>query len=278
MSVSNETFVHPSAIISKGAQLGVGVSVGPFCLVGANVVLGDGTRLHSHVVVEGHTVLGRRNEIFPFASVGHAPQDLKYRGEPTRLVVGDDNRIRESVTLQPGTVQDRGETTIGSKNLFMAYTHVAHDCVVGDENVFANGMQLAGHVVIGCQTVIGALAGVHQFCAIGDLAMVAAGAMVANDVPPFVLVQGDRAEARGLNVVGLRRRGYQPAEVSALKSAYKTLLAGGLATVAEALEQCRLAGLLNSIPAQLFASFVENSKRGVVRPSVSFGGADPASN
>jgi UDP-N-acetylglucosamine acyltransferase len=264
----DSTVIHPTAHVHPNAKLDNGVRVGPFCIVGPNVTLGQGTVLHSHVVVEGHTTLGTGNEVFPFASVGHAPQDLKYKGEPTKLLIGNNNRIRESATLQPGTVQDRGETIVGSGNLFMAYTHVAHDCVVGDGNVFANGMQLAGHVFVGNQTIVGALCGIHQFCRIGDLAMVGAGSMVTHDVPPFTNCQGDRAVLRGLNVIGLKRKGYVASDLAKIKIAYKNIFLKGHNTVAEALEECETEGLLESEAVRTFCHFVRASTRGVVRPEV----------
>ena len=256
--------IHPSAVVDPKAQIDSGVSIGPFCYVGPFVKIGQGTILHSHVVVTGHTTLGTQNEVFPFASVGHAPQDLKYKGEPTQLIIGDRNRIRENVTLQPGTIQDKGKTVIGNGNLFMAYTHVAHDCVVGDQNVFANAMQLAGHVTIGNLCVVGALSGVHQFCRVGDLAMLAAGSKVTNDIPPFTTCHGDRAVLRGLNSVGMKRKGYTVADIQMVKQAYRILFSDGHATLTLAFEA--LGHLMESPAVQIFKDFVEGSTRGVARP------------
>lgn len=260
--------IHPTAVVHPGAQLDTGVVVGPFCVVGPHVRMGAKTRLHSHVVVEGHTVMGARNEVFPFASVGHAPQDLKYRGEPTTLVIGDDNRIREGATLQPGTTQDRGTTLVGSRNLFMAYTHVAHDCVIGDECILANATQLAGHVVIESRAVLGSMSAVHQFCRVGELAMVGANAMVASDLAPFCLAQGDRATLRGLNLVGLKRRGFSSDDIGKVKEAYRILFVAGHPTIDIALAACEAAGLVGCMGvAELLAFVKETGKRGLVRPA-----------
>jgi UDP-N-acetylglucosamine acyltransferase len=259
--------IHPTAIVSPGAQLDAGVVVGPFCVVGPHVRLGKETRLHSHVVVEGHTTLGERNEVFPFASVGHAPQDLKFKGEPTTLVIGDENRIREGATLQPGTVQDRGTTIIGSRNLFMAYTHVAHDCVIGDEVILANATQLAGHVIIESRAVLGSMSAVHQFCRVGELAMVGANAMVASDLAPFCLAQGDRATLRGLNLVGLKRRGFGSEGIGKVKAAYKILFLAGHPTLDAALAACTQAGLSEEPGVKELLAFVKDSgRRGLMRP------------
>ena len=268
--------IHPTALVHAGAHLDTGVVVGPFCVVGPHVRLGAGTRLHSHVVVEGHTTLGARNEVFPFASVGHAPQDLKYRSEPTTLVMGDENRIREGATLQPGTIQDKGATLVGSRNLFMAYTHVAHDCVIGDECIFANATQLAGHVIIESRAVLGSMSAVHQFCRVGELAMVGANAMVAADLAPFCLAQGDRATLRGLNLVGLKRRGFSSDDIGRVKEAYRVLFIAGHPTLETALAACEAAGLTGAKGvSELLAFLKETGKRGLVRPA---GNADASSS
>ncbi|MEY2987417.1 MAG: hypothetical protein RJB13_938, partial [Pseudomonadota bacterium] len=212
--MSQNTNIHPTAIVHPGAELDSEVVVGPFCTVGSHVKIGRGTKLISHVVIDGHTTIGAQNEIFPFASVGTVPQDLKYNGEPTILTIGDRNKIRECATLQPGTVQGGGQTVVGSNNLFMAYTHVAHDCIVGNDNIFANSVQLSGHVEVHNGAVIGGISGIHQFCRIGDMAMVAAGSIVVQDVPNFCVAQGDRATLRGLNVVGMRRKGLTASDLA----------------------------------------------------------------
>lgn len=261
------TFIHPSAIIESGAELGLGVSVGPYCVVGANVKVGAGTKLHSHVVLAGHTTLGEGNEIYPFASVGHAPQDLKYKGEPTLLKIGNKNIIREYATLQPGTVTGCGETVVGDENLFMAHTHVAHDCIVGNQNVFANCASLAGHVTVCHQTVLGGFAAIHQFCVIGDMAMVGLSSVVVHDVPPYSIAEGNRANIRGLNVVAMRRRGLTATNLSNVRKAYKLMFLSGFPTVADAVAQVEKDGLMTDVSVQKFVSAILSSKRGVVRPT-----------
>lgn len=262
-----ETFIHPTAIVEKGAELGVGVHIGPYAIVGPHVKLGDGCWVQSHALISGHTSMGEKNEIFAFASVGNVPQDLKHKGEITTLEIGRENKIREYCTLQPGTVNGGGKTVIGDGNLLMAYTHVAHDCFLGNKNIMANGAQLAGHVTIHNEAIVSSLAGVHQFCRIGDNSLIAAGAMVAQDVPPFVLVQGDRATVRGLNVVGLKRKGFTAEKLRALKNAYRIMFLTGAPTVDGALEECRKQGLLEHSEIVSFVEFIKSSKRGVSRPA-----------
>jgi UDP-N-acetylglucosamine acyltransferase len=261
-----DIFIHPTALVEKGAELDSGVSVGPFCLVGPNVKLGRGTKLISHAVVTGHTTLGEENEVFPFASIGHAPQDLKYKGEPTLLIIGNRNRIREGATLQPGTVTGIGKTVVGDSNLFMANTHVAHDCIVGNENVFANCAGLAGHVTVCNQAVIGGLCAVHQFCTIGDMAMLGLAAVVVQDVPHFCTVEGNRANLRGMNLVAMKRRGIPAESIQLVRKAYKIIFMSGFPTVPEAVAACEKEGILADPHAQRFVEMVQNSKRGVVRP------------
>jgi UDP-N-acetylglucosamine acyltransferase len=265
--MSQSVSIHPTAIVHPNAQLDSDVVVGPFCTVGANVKIGRGTKLISHVVLDGHTSLGEFNEIFPFASVGAVPQDLKYKGEPTLLIIGDRNKIRECATLQPGTVQGGGKTVVGNNNLFMAYTHVAHDCIVGNDNIFANSVQLSGHVEIHNGVVVGGISGIHQFCRIGDMAMIAAGSIVVQDVPNFCVAQGDRATLRGMNVIGMRRRGLTATDLSVLKSLYKQFFLSPLPTVAETMEACRQQGLLDNAHALRMAEFISSAHRGVVRPA-----------
>ena len=221
--------IHPTAVVAPGAQLDPTVEVGPFCVVGPEVHIGAGTRLLAHVVVQGRTRLGARNVVHPFASLGGVPQDLKFRGEPTELRVGDDNVVREGVTLNIGTASGAMRTTIGSRCLLMAYSHVAHDCVLGDGVIVANGVGLAGHVCIDDNATVGGLAAVHQHCRIGRLAFVGGGSMVAQDVLPFCIAQGDRAQHAGLNVVGLRRAGFARSRVLGLRRALGCLFAPGRA-------------------------------------------------
>ncbi|MEN9810768.1 MAG: hypothetical protein RLZZ488_2335 [Pseudomonadota bacterium] len=266
--MTQSVIIHPTAIVHPEAQLDPDVFVGPYCTVGAHVKIGRGTKLHSHVVLEGHTTIGEHNEIFPFASVGHTPQDLKYKGEPTLLLIGDRNKIRECATLQPGTVQGGGKTVVGSNNLFMAYTHVAHDCIIGNDNIFANSVQLSGHVEIHNGVVVGGISGIHQFCRIGDMAMIGAGSIVVQDVPTFCVAQGDRATLRGMNVIGMKRRGLTASDLAVLKSVYKQFFLNPLPTVAETMEACRQQGLLDNLHALRLAEFIQSARRGVVRPEV----------
>ncbi len=224
--VAREPRIHPTAVIAAGAELASDVEVGPYAVIGPHVRIGPGSWLGPHAVVEGRTTLGARTRVFQFASVGAPPQDLKYRGEPSTLELGDDNTIREYVTLQPGTTGGGLVTRIGSGCLFMASAHVGHDCRVGDHVILANGAALGGHVVVEDYAIVGALAGVHQFVRIGESALCAAGAMVSLDVPPFCIAAGDRARLYGLNTVGLRRRGISRESRAALKHAYRLLFQG----------------------------------------------------
>ena len=231
-----ETSIHLTAVIDPQATIGENVHIGPYCIIGPNVSIGDGCYLHAHVVVDGHTEIGEGCEIFPFAAIGTKPQDLKYNGEPTRLVIGARNRIRENVTMNPGTVGDRGLTQVGDNNLFMVGAHVAHDCVIGSNNVFANNATMAGHVHVGNHVVVGGLSAVHQFVRIGDHAMIGGMSGVENDVIPYGLVMGERARLAGLNLVGLERRGFDKADVQALMKAFKQLFLGKDGTFKERLQ------------------------------------------
>ena len=213
-----EVLIHPSAVIEPGAELGAGVEVGPFCVIGPQVRLHDGVRLKSHVVIAGDTEIGAETVVFPFASIGEVPQDLKFRGEDTRLVIGARNRIREHVTMNPGTEGGGGVTTIGDDGLYMAGCHVAHDCRIGDRVILVNHVAIAGHCVLGDDVIVGGLSGVHQFVRIGRGAMIGALSMVTADVIPFALVQGPRASLHGLNLVGLKRRGVARADIHALRN------------------------------------------------------------
>lgn len=255
--------IHPQAIVDERARLGQEVHVGPFSVIGAEVEIGDGTWIGPHVVINGPCRIGRNNRIFQFASIGEAPQDLKYAGEPTRLEIGDGNVIRECVTFSRGTVGGGGVTRIGSDSLFMAYVHVAHDCQVGDRVVFANNATLAGHVEVGQGTVLGGFVGVHQFCKIGEGVMMGVGAVALKDVPPYLMVYGNPAVPYGLNLRGLKRRGLSTDAIDALKGAYKTVFRSGL-TVDAALQQIEpLAGKYPEIA--VFAGFIRNAGRGIIR-------------
>lgn len=254
---------HPTAIIDPGAQLDPSVEVGPYAVIGPKVKIGAGSSVGPHAVLTGDTTLGQRNRVFQFASVGAEPQDLKYAGEDTKLVIGDDNLIREFTTLHKGTAGGGGVTRIGNKNLFMAYSHVAHDCVVGDGCVLANSVALAGHVEVGDHVVLGGLAGVHQFTRIGKHAFIAAGAVVVMDVPPYCTAQGDRAELAGLNSVGLARHGHSEDQIRRIKEAYQVLFRSKLG-LNEALAQLKAELGTHPEIAHLL-DFVGASKRGLTR-------------
>ena len=213
--------VHPTAIVAPTANLAEGVSIGPYSIIGENVTIGEGTTVGPHVVIDGYTKIGKNNHIFQFASLGSSPQDLKYRGEPSELHLGDNNTIREYVTLQPGTQTGCMVSKIGNNNLFMVGSHVGHDAVVGDSNVFANYCSLAGHVIIENRVTIGGLSGVHQFVRVGQLSILGAGAMVAQDIPPFCIAHGDHAKLVGINKVGVSRAGYSSQEISQLRKLYR---------------------------------------------------------
>lgn len=259
----SEAVIHATAIVAPTAELAGGVTVGPYAVVGPHVRLGPGTRLGAHAVVEGHTILGARNEVFAYAAIGTPPQDLKYRGEDSRLEIGDDNRIREFATLQPGTAGGGMVTRIGNGNLLMNYTHVAHDCRLGDRTILANGTQLGGHVTIESFAVLGALSAVHQFARVGESAIVGAGSMVSQDVPPFCNATGDRATLHGLNLLGLKRRGLEAEVTRALRRAYALMFRHGLRVAAAA---ARIRAELGTVAeVERFVAFIEASQRGVCR-------------
>lgn len=217
------TKIHPSSIIEDGAQLGDNVTIGPFCTVGADVTLGDNVTLKSHVVVDGWTQVGAGTTIYPFAAIGTAPQDLKYDGEKTQLIIGKNNKIREYVTMNPGTPGDKSKTIIGDNNLFMVSAHVAHDCVVGNNVIMANNATIAGHVHVGDFAIIGGLSAVHQFIRIGHHAIIGGMSGVEADVIPFGRVKGERASLSGLNLIGLERRGFDKSDVRAMQRAFNQL-------------------------------------------------------
>lgn len=222
------TRIHPTALVDPQARLGEGVEIGPYSIVGPNVEIGANTVVGPHVVIEGHTRIGADNRIFQFCSIGAAPQDKKYAGEDTRLEIGDRNTIRECCTFNLGTVQDAGVTRVGNDNWIMAYVHVAHDCQVGNNVIFANSVQLAGHVHVGDYVILGGLSGVHQFVRIGAHAMAGMTTSLSQDLPPYVMASGNPAAARGMNFEGLKRRGFSAAAIAALRRAYKTLYGSGL--------------------------------------------------
>lgn len=255
--------LHPTALIAAGAQLHPSVEVGPYAVIGPEVRIGAGSTVGPHAVLQGRTTLGERNRVFQFASVGAIPQDLKYAGEPTALVIGDGNQIREFSTLHIGTAGGGGVTRIGNQNLFMAYSHVAHDSQVGSRCVFANGATLAGHVEIGDFVTLGGLSAVHQFTRIGAHAFIAGGSMVVMDVPPFCVAQGDRAELAGLNIVGLQRHGFDEDQLARIKDAYRILFRSKL-PLEEAVSQLRVE-FGGHLDVDQLLTFVTTSKRGLTR-------------
>jgi len=255
--------LHPTAQIDAGARLGDGTTVGAFSVIGRDVTVGPGCEIGPHAVVEGPTVMGARCRVFPFACIGMAPQDLKYRGERTTIEIGDDNIFREGVTVHRGTVGGGGVTRIGSGNLLMAQTHVAHDCRVGSQVIFANAATLAGHVVVEDGATIGAFSGVHQFCRVGAHAYIGGYSVITQDALPYVLTVGNRAKSFGINVVGLERKQFAPEAIQALRQAYRILFRSRL-TLQEALD--RLQAEFPSQPeAQTLAAFIRGSRRGVIR-------------
>ena len=255
--------IHPSAFVDASARLAEGVEIGPGAVIEARVAVGAGTRIGPHTVVRGPTAIGCNNRIFQFCSIGDAPQDKKYAGEASRLEIGDDNVIREFCTLNRGTAGGGGLTRVGDRNWIMAYVHVAHDCRVGCDNVMANGTTLAGHVEVGNWVTFGAGSVVHQFCAIGSHSFFAMGSVVTKDVPPFVTVAGNFARPHGLNSEGLRRRGYDPDRIQALRTAYRTIYRRGFRTdqaIAGLAELSTRSGEVREL-----RDFLLRSKRGIVR-------------
>ncbi|MGZ5034399.1 MAG: acyl-ACP--UDP-N-acetylglucosamine O-acyltransferase [Usitatibacter sp.] len=255
--------VHPTAIVDKRAKLGANVSVGPYTVIDGDVEVGDGTTIGAHNVITGHTLIGRDNRIFHFCSIGEANQDKKYKGEPTRLEIGDRNTIREYCSLNRGTAQDAGVTRIGADNWIMAYCHIAHDCQVGSHTVFANHATLAGHVHIGDWTILGGFVGVHQFVKVGAHVMAGISSVITQDVPPFLTIAGHPCAPFGINAEGLKRRGFTPEGIAALKRAYRTLYKSGL-TLAEARTQLE-AQAAESAEVRPLAEFLATSTRGIVR-------------
>lgn len=262
--------IHSTAVVDPRAVLEDDVVIGPYSIIGPHVRLGRGTTVASHAVIEGHTTMGVENRIFQFASIGADPQDRKYQGEESKLVIGDRNTIREFATLQPGTVGGGGLTKVGNGCLVMNYSHVAHDCIVGDAVILANGTQLGGHVTIEDYVVVGALVGVHQFGKIGESAILGAGSMVSLDVAPFCNATGDRATLHGLNIVGLKRRGFDDETIAALRKLYRIFFQSRLKT-AVAIETARRE-LPALPPIERFLAFVSKADRGLCRESRSKSG------
>ena len=261
------TQVHSTALIDPKAELDSSVNVGPYAVIGPHVRIGAGTTVGAHCVIEGHTTLGRDNRIFQFASLGAAPQDKKYAGEPTRLDIGDGNTMREFVTINTGTVQDQDITRLGDDNWIMAYVHIAHDCQLGSHIILANAVQLAGHVHLGDWVFLGGLTGVHQFGRVGAHAMTAFQTRLAQDVPPFVTAGGNPAEAQSINAEGLKRRGFSPERITLIKQMYRLLYRKGLTLEAARQQIDALRGELAEADADitLMQDFLSSAMRGIVR-------------
>ena len=261
--LGQKQFIHPTALVDPQAELHSSVQVGPYAIIGAHVRIGAGTTIGAHCVIEGHTAIGTDNRIFQFASIGAPPQDKKYAGEPTRLEIGAGNTIREYCSFNVGTVQGGGETRVGDDNWIMAYVHVAHDCTVGNHTIFANNATLAGHVVVGDWAILGGFTGVHQFVRVGAHSFCGVGTVLLQDLPPYVTVAGNPAAPHGINAEGLRRRGFSPEAIAAIRRAYKLLYRSGL-TLTEARE--RIAELAVEQPElQPLIDFLAQPGRGIVR-------------
>ncbi len=257
------TRIHETALVDRRAEIDSDVEIGPYSLVGKHVRIGKGCRVKSHVVIEGRTTLGEGNVLFQFATVGSVPQDLKYKGEPSELIIGNHNTIREFVSLNPGTAGGGMVTRLGDGNLLMMYCHIAHDCILGSHNIIANGATLGGHVVIEDDVIVGGLVGIHQFTKVGQGAILGAGSMVSKDVPPYCNATGDRARLHGLNIEGLKRRGFGPEKIEALRNAYRIMFRSKLKTRAAIVKiRQELSGYAE---AQQLVTFVENSQRGICR-------------
>lgn len=256
--------IHETAIIDPSAKLGENVSVGAYSIIGPNVTIGDGSWIGPHAVVNGPSTIGKNNKIFQFASVGEGPQDKKFAGEDTTLVIGDDNVVRECVTIHRGTAQDRGVTTIGSRNLFMAYAHIAHDCLIGNDNIFVNSSTIAGHVNIDDFVIVSAFCAVHQFCSIGSHSFLSHACLVSKDVLPYLMITGGAsATVCGLNVEGLKRRGFSPDDINSLRKAYKVIYRESLRAV-QAVEKLEEMAKVESVVQPLYEA-LKNSTRGILR-------------
>ena len=255
--------IHPTAIIEKGAELGSDVKIGAYSVIGPNVKIGDGTHVSSQVSIDGHTTIGEKNHFFPFTAIGGEPQSISYKGEPTEVRIGNNNVFRENITVKRGTMDDQGFTRIGDNNLFMAYVHIAHDCQLGSDLLFSNNASLAGHVHVGDYVVLAGYTLIHQFVNIGQHSFCGVNTYCVQDVPPFMLVAGNKAITHGINVRGLRRRGFSKEDTLELKRAYKLIYRSGH-TIKRALEELD-ANDWNSEHVATLSAFIANAKRGVVR-------------
>jgi UDP-N-acetylglucosamine acyltransferase len=255
--------IHQTALINRQAEIDSDVEIGPYSVIGAGVRIGKQTRVASHVVIEGRTSLGQGNTIYQFATIGSRPQDLKYKGEASELIIGKHNTIREYVSLNPGTAGGGMVTRVGDHNLLMMHCHIAHDCLIGSHNIIANGATLGGHVVVEDHVIVGGLVGIHQFARIGSGAILGAGSMVSKDVPPFCNATGDRARLHGLNLEGLKRRGFTTTAIDALKKAYRIIFQSKLKTK-DALEKVRRE-LSPTAEIEILLTFIAQSQRGICR-------------
>ncbi len=256
--------IHSTAIIDPGAEIADGVSIGPYSVIGDGVRIGTGTEIASHVVIKGPTVIGEKNRIFQFASIGDEPQDKKYAGEKTRLEIGDGNTIREYCTINRGTTQDEGATRVGNDNWIMAYVHIAHDCTVGNDVVLANNATLAGHVHVGNHVIFGGFVGAHQFCSVGDHAFLGMYSGINRDVPPYITISGNPGEPKGINLEGLKRRGFEKEQLRNIRNAYRLLYRSGM-RLQEATDE--IAKLAETQPElQIFLNFLTHeSRRSIIR-------------
>jgi UDP-N-acetylglucosamine acyltransferase len=255
--------IHPTAIVHPGARIAEGVEIGPYSVIGEHAAIGKDTKIASHVLVEGWTTIGERNHIHSFSSIGTPPQDIGYRGEETYLVIGNDNVIRECATVHRATTKEDRKTEIGDKNFFMAYSHVAHDCKLGNNIIMANSVALGGHIVIGDHAILGGIVAVHQFVKIGSYAIIGGQSAVSLDIPPYVSAAGNRAQLYGLNLVGLKRKGFSDAAIATLKKAYKIIFRSGL-TQDDAIHKA-LEDFPGSPEVQTLVEFIRTSKRGITR-------------
>lgn len=259
--------IHPTALIDPAAELDSSVEVGAYSQIGPGVKIGAGTRVGPHVVIEGPTTIGSDNHFYQFSSIGAAPQDKKYAGEPTQLIIGDRNTVREFCTMNRGTTQDQGITRLGDDNWLMAYVHLAHDCMVGNKTIFANNAQIAGHVHVGDFAILGAYTAVHQFVHIGAHSMTGMGSILFQDLPPFIMASGNTAEARSFNLEGLKRRGFTPEQLNAVKQMYRLLYRKSLTVDQAKMEmialQATMAGAQDTI--QLMVDFLSTATRGIIR-------------
>jgi UDP-N-acetylglucosamine acyltransferase len=264
------TRIHATAVVDSKAEIANDVEIGPYSIIGPNVKIGAGTKIGSHTIIEGYTSIGKENNFAHFASIGGAPQDMKYRGEPTQLMIGDRNTIREFTTIHTGTAQDEGITRIGNDNWIMAYVHIAHDCQVGNHTIFASNAQIAGHVHVEDWAILGGMSGVHQFVRIGQHAMLGGASALVQDIPPFVMAAGEKASPHGVNVEGLKRRGFTSETITALRQAYKVLYKDGLSFEDAKVEIKKMvaahaADAATAEKLAQFHDFIAASTRGIIR-------------